>query len=178
VLDAYRKDETGHLYRDRLLKKNGKNSLREDRPTMYYPLVAPDGSSVYPIHDDGREANWALSQRGVNAAAAENRLVWKQREKNNRANWVPYVCEYAPKIPQRPHPTILLDVKTSRQAKAHRRELLPHVEPFDTVKPEQLMERILQIATAPGDLVLDSFLGSGTTAAVAHKMGRRCPRRS
>lgn len=44
---------------------------------------------------------------------------------------------------------------------------------FDTPKPERLLERILHIATNPGDLVLDSFLGSGTTAAVAQKMGRR-----
>ena len=46
-------------------------------------------------------------------------------------------------------------------------------ELFDTPKPERLLQRILHIATNPGDLVLDSFLGSGTTAAVAHKMGRR-----
>jgi len=45
--------------------------------------------------------------------------------------------------------------------------------PFGTPKPEALIERVLSIATNPGDLVLDSFLGSGTTAAVAHKMGRR-----
>ena len=44
---------------------------------------------------------------------------------------------------------------------------------FGTPKPEQLIERVLHIATNPGDLVIDSFLGSGTTAAVAHKMGRR-----
>ena len=44
---------------------------------------------------------------------------------------------------------------------------------FDTPKPERLIQRILTLATNPGDLVLDSFLGSGTTAAVAHKMGRR-----
>lgn len=44
---------------------------------------------------------------------------------------------------------------------------------FDTPKPERLLQRILHIASNPGDLVLDSFLGSGTTAAVAHKMGRR-----
>jgi len=44
---------------------------------------------------------------------------------------------------------------------------------FDTPKPERLLERVLLIATNPDDLVLDSFLGSGTTAAVAHKMGRR-----
>lgn len=46
-------------------------------------------------------------------------------------------------------------------------------EAFSTPKPERLIQRILHIATNPGDLVLDSFLGSGTTAAVAHKMGRR-----
>ena len=44
---------------------------------------------------------------------------------------------------------------------------------FATPKPERLLERVLTLATNPGDLVLDSFLGSGTTAAVAHKMGRR-----
>ena len=46
-------------------------------------------------------------------------------------------------------------------------------EVFQTPKPERLLKRVIEIATNPGDLVLDSFLGSGTTAAVAHKMGRR-----
>jgi adenine-specific DNA-methyltransferase len=44
---------------------------------------------------------------------------------------------------------------------------------FSTPKPERLLSRILSLATQPGDLVLDSFAGSGTTGAVAHKMGRR-----
>ena len=51
--------------------------------------------------------------------------------------------------------------------------LFPGVTPFSTPKPERLMSRIIHIASNPGDLVLDCFLGSGTTAAVAHKMGRR-----
>jgi adenine-specific DNA-methyltransferase len=46
-------------------------------------------------------------------------------------------------------------------------------EVFQTPKPEKLLQRILNLATKPGDLILDSFLGSATTAAVAHKMGRR-----
>jgi len=173
LLDAYsQRDESGRLYRDRLLKKNGKNSLREDRPTMFYPLTAPDGTVVYPIHDDGREANWAYGRSGVDQMIAESRLIWKQREKAGKMIWVPYTREYAPSNPERPHPTILLDVKTTRQAKAHQRDLLPSAQQFDTVKPEQLVQRIFEVATNPGDLVLDSFLGSGTTAAVAHKMGR------
>jgi adenine-specific DNA-methyltransferase len=51
--------------------------------------------------------------------------------------------------------------------------LLSNLDSFDTPKPESLIERFVHIASNPGDLVLDSFLGSGTTAAVAHKMGRR-----
>ncbi|MCW3054447.1 MAG: methylase [Chthonomonadales bacterium] len=46
-------------------------------------------------------------------------------------------------------------------------------DPFATPKPERLIERVLQLATDPGDWVLDSFAGSGTTGAVAHKMGRQ-----
>ena len=174
LVDAYGiVDEQGRRCRDRLLKKNGKNSLRSDRPSMYFKLDAPDGTPVWPTHDDGREARWSHSLRGIEEARSDGHLIWKQRQRDGAAVWVPYVREYAPAVPVRPHPTILLDVKTSRQAKAHQRELLPDAEQFDTVKPEQLLERVLEIATNPNDLILDSFLGSGTTAAVAHKMGRR-----
>ncbi|MBB5062458.1 DNA methyltransferase [Granulicella mallensis] len=55
----------------------------------------------------------------------------------------------------------------------HLRKLLTDVEPFGTPKPEALLQRIILISTNPGELVLDSFGGSGTTGAVAHKMGRR-----
>ena len=51
--------------------------------------------------------------------------------------------------------------------------MFPGVTPFATPKPERLLERIIHIATDPGDIVLDCFAGSGTTAAVAHKLGRR-----
>jgi adenine-specific DNA-methyltransferase len=65
------------------------------------------------------------------------------------------------------------DVGGNRQSKAEIKKLFPEVPPFDTPKPERLLHRILHVATEPGDIVLDCFLGSGTTAAVAHKMGRR-----
>jgi adenine-specific DNA-methyltransferase len=51
--------------------------------------------------------------------------------------------------------------------------LFPGKPVFDTPKPEKLLERIIHIATLPSDLVVDLFGGSGTTASVAHKMGRR-----
>ncbi len=62
---------------------------------------------------------------------------------------------------------------TNQSAKRdHLRKLLPDIEPFATPKPEELVRLALQISTKTNDLVLDSFGGSGTTGAVAQKMGR------
>ncbi len=61
----------------------------------------------------------------------------------------------------------------NEEAKKEILNLFSHLEPFQTPKPERLLQQVIQIATNPGDWVLDSFAGSGTTGAVAHKMGRR-----
>lgn len=65
------------------------------------------------------------------------------------------------------------DVGHNRAAKSELKALFPALTPFDTPKPERLLERIIHIGSNPGDIVLDVFAGSGTTAAVAQKMGRR-----
>ncbi len=72
-----------------------------------------------------------------------------------------------------PAPTIWFhsDVGHNHEAREEVKATNPD-DPFPTPKPERLIKRILELATAPGDLVLDSFAGSGTTGAVAHKMGR------
>lgn len=65
------------------------------------------------------------------------------------------------------------EVGHNRTAKSEIKALFANENPFSTPKPEKLLERIIHIATKPGDIVLDCFAGSGTTAAVAQKMGRR-----
>lgn len=174
LIEAYTlRDSEGKPCRDRLLKKNGKNSLRTDRPSMYFSIPGPDGKEVFPIHDDGREARWAAGKASIDKLIAEDSLIWKERERGGEKVWVPYTREYPPTNPSRPFPTIWNDVNTTRQAKAHLKTINKGVIEFDTPKPEDLLERIIFIASNPGDIVLDSFLGSGTTAAVAHKIGRR-----
>lgn len=175
ILDAYRSpdSESDKPYRDRLLKKNGKNSLRSDRPSMFFPIEAPDGTEILPIHDDGREACWALGKKAVSEMISEGTLIWKERMQDGVSRWVPYTREFAPDSPSRPHPTIWNDLDTTRQTKAHQKLLFGQDAVFDTPKPEDLVSRVLGICSDPNDIVLDSFAGSGTTGAVAHKMGRR-----
>ena len=78
------------------------------------------------------------------------------------------------KVAGPPAPTVWLhsDVGNNHEAREEVKAANPD-DPFATPKPEKLLRRILDLATLPGDLVLDSFAGSGTTGAVAHKMGRR-----
>ena len=65
------------------------------------------------------------------------------------------------------------EVGHTQEAKREIQALFPQETPFDTPKPERLLDRVITIGSDPGDIVLDSFAGSGTTGAVAHKMGRR-----
>ena len=78
------------------------------------------------------------------------------------------------KIEGPPAPTVWLhsDVGNNHEARDESK-IFNAEDPFATPKPEKLLKRILDLATNPGDLVLDSFAGSGTTGAVAHKLGRR-----
>jgi len=164
IVEAYGKtDETGRRYRDRLLKKNGRNSLRRDRPTMYFPLTAPDGTEVYPTHDNGEEACWAMGKEGVARNQAAGTLVWKERQRQGVQVWEPYTREFAPDDPKRPYPSIWADLPTMRQAKAFLRDVFNTTDLFATPKPSELIERILQLINDPNAIVLDSFAGSGTT---------------
>lgn len=176
IADAYGSiGEDGTRYRDRLLKKNGKNSLRKDRPTMFFPIKDPDGNEVFLIHDNGEEARWAKGTTGVQKHIDDKTLVWKQRTKQGKLVWEPYTREFAPEEPERPHPTIWADLPTMRQAKAMLREIFGTSDLFSTPKPLGLLERILQIASNPGDLILDFFAGSGTTAHAVLKMNAANP---
>ena len=102
---------------------------------------------------------------------ADNR-IWFGKD----GNGVPRVKKFLSEVTGGLTPNTLWlagDSGTNDEAKKETIRLFEGIEVFDTPKPERLIQRVLHIATDPGDLVLDSFLGSGTTAAVAHKMGRR-----
>lgn len=173
IIDAYRQvDENGRRCRDRLLKKNGKNSLRRDRPTMFFPITAPDGTEVLPIHDNGEEACWAMGKDGVAKQIKAGTLVWKKRIRNGTEGWEPYTREYAPDVPTRPYPSIWADLPTMRQAKAVLKKIFQTSDLFDTPKPSELIERLLQMIGDKNAVILDSFAGSGTTVHAVLNMNR------
>ncbi|WP_373509015.1 site-specific DNA-methyltransferase [Thiocapsa sp.] len=140
------------------------------RPNLTYEIITPSGRSLWP--PKGR--CWSTTRERFEELVADNRIYfgldgngmaqrkkfWNESE-NKMVPWTWWGYEEA---------------GDNREANREAKEIseLAGIESkFDTPKPEKLLKRILEIASNPGDLVLDSFAGSGTTGAVAHKMGRR-----
>lgn len=137
------------------------------RPGQFYEVVAPNGRRHLP--PNGR--CWVYNRARMEEEMAKNN-VWFGRDGNRVPRLKRFLSEARPGLTPETLWTAA-EVGTSRSAKKHLLKLFPGQPVFDTPKPEQLIRRILHISTNPGDIVLDAYLGSGTTAAVAHKTGRR-----
>jgi len=136
------------------------------RPNQMYKITTPGGSEYFP--PEGR--CWVTIEDEYQRLLREKRMWFGKNgrgmprkktylnEQAGRASWTWWSND---------------DVGNTQESKKESIALFGASAAFDTPKPERLIQRIFQIATNPEDLVLDSFLGSGTTAAVAHKMQRR-----
>lgn len=165
-----RRDEQGRSYCSRSLRKAGTAARRTDRPSMWFPIEAPSGEQVWPIRGDGSEGRWQWGAEKVRRDY--DRLDWLP---SIRGGVEPFLRIYPPDDYTVPFHTwwTYSDVDSNRISKMEVKALAPDEVPFATPKPERLLARILEVATKQGDLVLDFFAGSGTTAAVAHKMRRQ-----
>ncbi|ROH86941.1 site-specific DNA-methyltransferase [Pseudomethylobacillus aquaticus] len=140
----------------------------DERPNLYYPIRQPNtGEEVLPK----RTRVWAMSREVHEKNAREGRIWWGTKGKNS----VPALKNFFSEINQGMMPMSLWKHTLAGHNQDAAKEMLALYghEVFSTPKPERLLQTVLHVATQPGDLVLDSFAGSGTTGAVAHKMGRR-----
>jgi adenine-specific DNA-methyltransferase len=113
---------------------------------------------------------WRVSEDKLRELDRDGRVWWGPKG-NARPSIKRYLSEVGDLVPR----TFWSknDVGSNRTSKNEMRSLFPGDTSFGTPKPERLLERVINISTSPGDIVLDSFAGSGTTGAVAHKMRRR-----
>lgn len=166
------KDKFGKFRKGRELNKWGAGSLRSDRETMWFPLIAPDGSEVYPIRNDGLEGRWRMG--------ADNPLIKAVLKDPENAYWelAPYdegVVVDGKAERWKPYEKIRDEKKsfgwntwldgygTNSDATAELKAIFGS-KVFDTPKPVDLVRWIVSLAYDDGALILDSFAGSGTTA--------------
>jgi adenine-specific DNA-methyltransferase len=136
------------------------------RPNQMYEISAPNGRTHRP--PAGR--CWSMIESEFEKLKAIDRIYWG-KDGNAQPSVIRFLSEVDGLVPWTwwPHEEVGHTDESKKEANA----IFGGEVSFGTPKPERLMARIIQIATNPGDLVLDSFLGSGTTAAAAHKMGRQ-----
>lgn len=135
--------------------------------SQFYEITLPSGEVISP--PAGRA--WLYTRPRYEEMLADGR-IWFGANGRGR----PAIKRFISEVQDGVVPTTWWpynEVGHNQDAKKEILALFPNMEPFATPKPEKLLQRILEISTNPGDLVLDSFAGSGTTGAVAHKMGRR-----
>lgn len=132
----------------------------EERPNLYYPITNPHtGKDVLPR----RERVWAYSRDETDKNEREGRLWW-----GKTGNYTyPKLKRFRKDAPPDLVPRTLWhasEVRQTRTATTQLREIFGGENPFATAKPVELVQRVIQLATTPYSIVLDSFAGSGTTA--------------
>lgn len=135
-------------------------------PTQFYTITSPSGKKHFP--PNGR--CWVYNKSRMDKEIKSDNIWF-----GKNGDGVPRIKKFLKEAKQGITPETLWlsdDVSTNKMAKKHILELFNGKPVFDTPKPEQLIKKILDISTNEGDLVLDVYLGSGTTAATAHKMNR------
>ena len=136
------------------------------RPNQMYKIVTPGGAEYSP--PEGR--CWVTVEKEFHRLVAEGRM-WFGRDGRGMPRKKMYLAEQTGRASWTWWPNS--EVGNTQESKKESIALYGASNVFATPKPERLIQRIMNIASSPGELVLDSFAGSGTTGAVAHKMGRR-----
>jgi len=135
-------------------------------PEQFYEVVTPSGA----VHRPPEGRCWGVSRATYEKLLAEGRIYFGKNG-DAQPNIIRYLSEVPGVAPWTWWPSD--EVGHTDESKKEIHALFGKSNAFESPKPERLIERVIHISTQPNDLVLDCFLGSGTTAAVAHKMGRR-----
>jgi DNA modification methylase len=160
VSEYNKSDEIGK-FKVTKLAKWGNTAHREERPTMYFPLIAPDGSEVYPIAPDGLDGRWRVGRTTMQDLLDNNLVYWAKKG----GEWIPYEKEYFSDqdkiIKER---SIMYEVANTGDGSDLLTELFGIKDTFENPKPIEIIKLFLTHTIEEGDIFLDFFSGSGTSA--------------
>ncbi|MBO5830850.1 MAG: site-specific DNA-methyltransferase [Alistipes sp.] len=155
-------DEKGR-YLIRPLRRTGGEDRREDRPTMFFPITAPDGTLVYPMGPTGYESRWICSPETVSRMQAEGMLAWKKVARNGEEQWQVYQKFYLENRTKAAG-NLWHNIEGNKKATRDIRTTFDGQKVFDFPKPLGVIIKTLLIGTSKDSIILDFFSGSATTA--------------
>ena len=153
----------GKKYRRRSIRKEGSHSTRSERPNLWFPLLAPDGTEVYPYKPDGTEGCWRWSLDTYRKNKQQGIVEWVKTGNG----WQAYAKQYLDTEAAKPAETLWLyqEVGHNHSAAEELKKLFGG-KVFDSPKPKELIMKMIRLATYTNesDIILDFFSGSATTA--------------
>ena len=153
-------DERGN-FKITKLAKWGNTARREDRPSMYFSLKAPDGTEAFPIAPDGNDGRWRVGRERMNELLQKDLVHWEMKE----GRWIPYEKEYfANQVKVLKQRSILYDIANTGDGSNVLTGLFSTKDMFENPKPIELVKVFLEATTKDNDIILDFFSGSATTA--------------
>lgn len=162
--------ENGEKYRKRSARKEGSNSRREDRPNLYYEIISPDGTSVYPIKADGSEGCWRWAKENYLRKEKAGELEWVKTD----VGWQLYAKQYLNESATRPPSSLWKHELAGHNHEATQiiKDLFGY-KAFATPKPPRLFELMIRISSSMDQInILDYFAGSGTTGHAVINLNR------
>ena len=158
-------DDRGR-YLIRSLRRTGGEDRREDRPTMFFSLQAPDGTQVFPIGPTGYESRWICSPAKAKELMEQGLLAWKR---NKEGQWQVYQKFYLENRTKAPG-NLWNDVEGNKKVTRDIRDIFDTMKVFDFPKPLGFLKKCLTIGSSDDSIILDFFSGSATTAHAVMKL--------
>lgn len=167
-----REDDKGPYRRGRELNKWGSNSLKSDRPTMYFPIPGPNGEDIFPIRSDGEEGCWRRGKKEMLQLAEAGEIEFAIRS-DGRIGAFEKVRSTGPST--KPYRTWLSGVGTTADGTKALKSLFGAISPFPYPKPLSLLDVVMSAGLGADEkgIVLDFFGGSGSTAEAVMRANAR-----
>ena len=163
----YNKTDEKGIFKTTKLAKWGNTARRVDRPSMYFPIVAPDGTECYPVAPDGTDGRWRVGKATWEKLLSQDLVYWMKKGQR----WEPYEKEYyngqTKTIKNR---SILYEIAQTGDGTSCLTDIFGEKDVFENPKPFELIQKVMENVCDEHAIVLDSFAGSATTAhAVLNK---------
>lgn len=169
-LKRFKNKDEGGAYSTIQLRKTGSADRRADRPNMFYPVIAPDGTEVFPFGPYNYLSRWRVVKSSYEKLLKNNMIVWKESKTTvpividgiSKSKWNPYVKYYADGKTKHIS-NLLLDIDGNKKASFEIKEIFGNNVTFDYPKPTGFIKLLEYISTNKYSTILDFFAGSGTT---------------
>ena len=159
-LSIYNQEDERGKYLTRSLRRTGGENRREDRPSMFYPVLSPDGDEIFPFAPEGWESRWVCGKDTYEQLLADNFIEWKKVTKDGQERWQVYQKHYLNEDGKESS-DLWTNEAGNKKGTRELNALFGGKKVFDHPKPIDVLKKIIDLGANKDEIVMDFFAGSG-----------------